>query len=119
MVGFIYIFSVLSKVEKILKGSLDLMPSPSPSVKIRVKILVKIQIIGNIGNSRSPLTPDRLQVKRPPPSLQITSNFLVFMSFHMVSLLKRSVWLKILYIQKSEELFLETGLETVVFVKKT
>jgi hypothetical protein len=26
----------------------------------------------------SPLTPDRPQVKRPPPSLQITSNFLVF-----------------------------------------
>ena len=25
-----------------------------------------------------PLTPDRPQVKRPPPSLQITSNFLVF-----------------------------------------
>ena len=25
----------------------------------------------------SPLTPDRPQVKRPPPSLQITSNFLV------------------------------------------
>ena len=37
------------------------------------------------------------------------------MGFHMISLLKRSVWLKILYIQKSEELFLET----VVFVKKT
>ena len=26
----------------------------------------------------SPLIPDRPQVKRPPPSLQITSNFLVF-----------------------------------------
>ena len=25
-----------------------------------------------------PLTPDRPQVKRPPPSLQFTSNFLVF-----------------------------------------
>ena len=33
----------------------------------------------------------------------------------MVPLLKRMVWLKILYIQKSDELFLET----VVFVKKT
>ena len=30
------------------------------------------------------------------------------MGFHMISLLKRSVWLKILYIQKSDELFLET-----------
>ena len=29
-------------------------------------------------NSLAPLTPDRSQVKRPPPSLQITSNFLVF-----------------------------------------
>jgi hypothetical protein len=27
---------VRSKVEKILKGSLDLMPSPSPSVKIQI-----------------------------------------------------------------------------------
>ena len=26
----------------------------------------------------APLTPDQPQVKRPPPSLQITSNFLVF-----------------------------------------
>jgi len=26
----------------------------------------------------SPLTPDRRQVERPPPSLQIISNFLVF-----------------------------------------
>ena len=26
----------------------------------------------------SPLTPDRPQVKKPPPSLQITSDFLVF-----------------------------------------
>ena len=30
------------------------------------------------------------------------------MGFHMVPLLKRMVWLKILYIQKSDELFLET-----------
>ena len=37
------------------------------------------------------------------------------MGFHMVSLLKRSVWLKILNIQKSDELFLEK----VVFVYKT
>ena len=43
------------------------------------------------------LSPDRPQVKRPPPSLQITSNFLVFMGFHMVPLLKRLVWLKFLY----------------------
>ena len=27
---------VLSKVEKILKGSLDLIPSPSPSMKIQI-----------------------------------------------------------------------------------
>ena len=30
------------------------------------------------------------------------------MGFHMVPLLKRMVWLKILYIQKSDELLLET-----------
>ena len=30
------------------------------------------------------------------------------MGFHMVPLLKRMAWLKILYIQKSDELFLET-----------
>ena len=48
----------------------------------------------------TPLTPDWPQVKRPPPSLQIISNFLVFMGFHMVSLLKRSVCSKS-YIFKS------------------
>ena len=37
------------------------------------------------------------------------------MSFHMISLLKKSVWLKILDIQKSDELFLDT----IVFVYKT
>ena len=42
-------------------------------------------------NEDSPLTPDRCQVERPPPSLQITSNFLVFMGFHVVPLLKRRV----------------------------
>ena len=37
------------------------------------------------------------------------------MGIHMAPLLKRMVWLKILYVQKSDELYLET----VVFVKKT
>ena len=40
----------------------------------------------------APLTPDRRHVKRPPPSLQFTSNFLDFMGFHMVPLLKRRLW---------------------------
>ena len=31
-----YLFRMNSKVEKILKGSLDLIPSPSPSVKIQI-----------------------------------------------------------------------------------
>ena len=63
-----------------------------------------------------PLTPDRPQVKSPPPLLQNTLNFLVFfLRAFIFSLLKRMVWLKMLYIQKSEELFLET----VVFVCKT
>ena len=34
--------------------------------------------------------------------------FSFFMGFHIVPLLKRMVWLKILYIQKSDELLLET-----------
>ena len=33
---FLFIVSVLIKVEKILKGILDLIPSPSPSVKIQI-----------------------------------------------------------------------------------
>ena len=31
-----YLFRMNSKVEKILKGSLDLIPSPSPSGKIQI-----------------------------------------------------------------------------------
>jgi hypothetical protein len=31
-----WLFSKLVKVEKILKGSLDLIPSPSPSVEIQI-----------------------------------------------------------------------------------
>ena len=42
--------------------------------------------------TRAPLNPDWRHVERPPPSLQITSNFPVFMGFHMVPLLKRRVW---------------------------
>ena len=39
-----------------------------------------------------PLTPDRPQVKRPPPSLQITSNFLVFYGLsHGITLEKKCV----------------------------
>ena len=34
--------------------------------------------------------------------------FQFFMGFHMVPLLKRMVWLKFLYIQKTDELLLET-----------
>ena len=38
--GFVVLFSILAdfqaKVEKILKGSLDLIPSPLPSVKIQI-----------------------------------------------------------------------------------
>ena len=36
MVVFIYIFSILFKVEKILKGSLDSIPFPSSSVKTQI-----------------------------------------------------------------------------------
>ena len=39
----------------------------------------------------SPLTPDGHQVKRPPLSLQITSNFLVFYGL-LWTFLKRRVW---------------------------
>ena len=42
----------------------------------------------------------------------ITTNYIqfssFFMGFHMVPLLKRMVWLKFLYIQKTDELLLET-----------
>ena len=34
--------------------------------------------------NKAPLTPDRPQVKRPPPSLQITSNFLVFYGLYIL-----------------------------------
>ena len=40
----------------------------------------------------APLTPDQPQVKRPPPSLQITSNFLVFYGLsHGTTLKKKGV----------------------------
>ena len=40
----------------------------------------------------APLTPDRCQVERPPPSLQITSNFLVFYGLsHGTTLKKKGV----------------------------
>ena len=40
----------------------------------------------------TPLTPDRRQVERPPPSLQITSNFLVFYELsHGTTLKKKGV----------------------------
>ena len=43
-------------------------------------------------NSLAPLTPDRPEVKRPPPSLQITSNFLVFYGLsHGTTLKKKGV----------------------------
>ena len=43
-------------------------------------------------NMPSPLPPDRPQVKRPPPLLQIISNFLVFYGIsHGTTLKKKSV----------------------------
>ena len=48
--------------------------------------------ISNPEKSLAPLTPDRPQVKRPPPSLQITSNFLVFYGLsHGTTLKKKGV----------------------------
>ena len=41
---------------------------------------------------KAPLTPDRSQVKSPPPLLQITSNFLVFYGLsHGTTLKKKGV----------------------------
>ena len=61
----------------------------------------------------SRLTPDRLHVKRPPPSLQITPNFLGFYGrSHGTTLEKNGVAQNCIYPKKSDELFLET----VVFV---
>ena len=46
----------------------------------------------------TPLTPDRPQVKRPSPSLQITSNFLVFYGLlHGTTLEKISVAQNVVY----------------------
>ena len=52
-----------------------------------------LQFIGHgLFEGMSPLTPDRPQVKRPPPSLQITSNFLVFYGLsHGTTLKKKGV----------------------------
>ena len=47
---------------------------------------------------KSPLTPDRRQVERPPPSLQITSNFLVFYGLsHGITLEKKCVAQNLIY----------------------
>ena len=46
----------------------------------------------------TPLTPDRRQVERPPPSLQITSNFLVFYGLsHGTTLEKNGVAQNLIY----------------------
>jgi hypothetical protein len=51
-----------------------------------------VQIIGVDVNPLSPLTPDRRQVKRPTPLLQVTSNFLVFYGLsHGTTLKKKGV----------------------------
>jgi hypothetical protein len=124
--SFIFIFKIsfFFKYETIFRSSGWSFghSDPDPSSVQREGISLHLSLLLSCAtyectafSPQSPLTPDQRQVKKPPPSLQITSNFLVFMGFHMLTLLKRSVWLKILYIQKSEELFLET----VVFVKKT
>ena len=42
--------------------------------------------------TQAPLSPDRCQVERPPPSLQVTSNFLVFYGLsHGTTLKKKGV----------------------------
>ena len=47
---------------------------------------------------KTPLTPDRPQVKRPPPSLQIISNFLVFYGLlHDITLEKKCVAQNLIY----------------------
>ena len=51
-------------------------------------------------NLKSPVTPDQPQVKRPPPSLQITSNFLLFYGLsHGITLEKNGVAENIIYSQ--------------------
>jgi hypothetical protein len=47
---------------------------------------------------RPPLSPDQRQVERPPPSLQITSNFLVFYGLsHDITLEKKCVAQNFIY----------------------
>ena len=55
------------------------------------------QSIG-IAIQQAPITPDQPQVKRPPPSLQITSNFLVFHGLsHGTTLEKKCVAQNLIY----------------------
>ena len=75
---------------KVVFTSMCLMPKTSMSWKsIWIDLKSQIEINFNLkfcffGTYKTkivcitPLTPDRRHVKRPPPSLQITSNFLVF-----------------------------------------
>ena len=69
--------------------------------------------MGLISRLLAPLTPDRPQVKRPPPLLQITSNFLVFYGLSHGITLKKRAWSKILRIQKSDKLF-QVFLATII-----
>ena len=50
-------------------------------------IMKNMYLLTEVNNT--PLTPDRPQVKRPPPSLQITSNFLVFYGLSNGTTLKK------------------------------
>ena len=59
-------------------------------LKVKLKSFTSGYLITNVINA--PLTPDRCHVKRPPPSLKITSNFLVFYGLsHDTTLKKKGV----------------------------
>ena len=85
-----------------LKTSLMIHTVCQDSCKISVTVASFAELVGTdvflffrkvVFHFPAPLTPDQPYVKRPPPSLQITSNFLVFYELsHDTTLKKRRVW---------------------------
>ena len=66
---------------------------------VTMSILCLLESLTSEGTpSATPLSPDRHQVERPPPSLQITSNFLVFYGLsHDITLEKKCVAQNLIY----------------------
>ena len=64
----------------------------SKTYRDKLKLKSNCELQSNQSFARSPLSADRRQVERPPPSLQITSIFLVFYGLsHGTTLKKKDV----------------------------